>query len=184
MGVRVIVMTVPESPWTAYLQARIPQLEVVMDTTRNHFDTFLASLAHQGEDPALRLEDDIVLTKQFLAKAEAVIAMKPRAVIQFFSMRKDDPTAGSRWDRGFLMNQCCYFPAGYATELLEYAEAWRPAYPDHPSGTDLMVQHWLKGRKEPYWLSVPSLVQHRNTKSRIGARSTYRQSQTFRDPDE
>lgn len=48
------------------------------------------------------------------------------------------------------------------------------------SGLDLMVADWLKGRREKYWIHVPSLVQHRTLPSLIDSRrSTKRQSQTF-----
>ena len=180
---RVLVMTVPESPYLTYLRARIPQLEVVTDTTRSCLDTFIAQLDVIGPDPALRMQDDIILTMDFLAKATQEIHEHPTSVIQFFSMRADDVTVGSRWDRSYMMNQCCYLPHGYAVLLAEFAPKWRAKHPEHPNADDTMLNDWLRSRKEQYWLSVPSLVQHRVAKSRLGARSSKRQSPTFADPD-
>ncbi len=180
---RVVVMTVPESPYLQYLRMRIPQLEIVTDTTRCCLDTFVAQLHRIGPDAALRLQDDIVLTVDFLVKAEAEIRQFPNSVIQFFSMRKDDLTVGSRWDRNYMMNQCCYLPRGYAERLADFAQPWRALHPEHPNADDMVINAWLRSRREPYWLSVPSLVQHRVAKSRLGARSSRRQSPTFCDPD-
>jgi hypothetical protein len=180
---RYIVQTVPGSPYLSYLQARIPGLDVVTDLTGNAMDTYLASLIRQGADSAVHLEDDIILTKDFEAKIEMVIRHRRASVVQCFSMRKADLTEKSRWDRTFSMNQCTYLPAGYAPLILAYAQHWCALHPEHPTGYDLLLHDWLRSRKEPHWISVPSLVQHRIGPSRIGPRSSKRQSLTFTDPD-
>ena len=189
---RILLQTVPGSEWTAYLCARIPQLEVITDSTGNALDTFLAVLRAAGRDAIVRIEDDIILTREFLPKLAAVIAAHPRHVIQCFSMRQADLTEGSRWDRAYMMNQCVYLPPGYAQAVALFAAGWRVererGWDDAMraktrGGTDSLLRDFLKARKEAYWLSVPSLVQHRDTKSRLGARSSRRQSPTFVDPD-
>lgn len=180
---RVIVTAMPWSPYLTYLRGRIPPLEVVMDSTLNAFDTFQASLSQQGIDPAIKLEDDALLTRNFLSKAEAVIANGPSVVMQFFSMRKADLVLGSRLDRKYSSNVGMYLPAGYALPLLDYSRAWRAMHPEHPTGYDLMMDDWLKSRSEPHWIVVPNLVDHRKGPSRIGPRSSERKSLTFQDPD-
>jgi hypothetical protein len=167
-----------------YLRGKLPALEVVFDTTRHSPDTFCAALKLAGTDPILLLEDDIVLTRDFLPKVEAVRRQLHRHVINFFSMRKADLSVGSRWDRSYLMAQCTYYPPRYAASLLAFAPGWRATRPqDERGGSDTMVNAWLRAIRQPYWLSVPSLVQHRNAKSRLGPRSSHRQSPTFVDPD-
>ena len=117
-------------------------------------------------------------------KIKKVITQKPFNLIQFFSMRKADTEIGSRWDNNFLMNQCFYAPPNYSKLMLSYYPLWaKEKLENHPNGTDLMVCDWLKSRKEKYWISVPSLVQHRISVSMIDKRrgSTNRQSKTFVD---
>jgi hypothetical protein len=173
------------APWVPYLQARIPDVEIALDTQRDVWGNFDRALRMQGDDPAIQLEDDIVLTRNFREKAQAVIDSKPASVISFFSMRKDDLTIGSRWDRNFLMLQCTYLPATYARLLREFRVTWvRTDAGPHIGGCDTMIRNFLQSRREKYWISVPSLVEHRVVKSRINPiRSSKRQSKTFVDPD-
>jgi hypothetical protein len=178
----VICQTVSWSPWMVYLRAKIPDLIEVVDTKRWAAHTFLECRHKQGDGPAIHIEDDIILTKDFRAKAEAVIATRPGEVIQFFSMRAADGVTGSRWDRAFLMNQCVYIPPGAAPSIVHFGVQWMLDHPENPN-PDSLLRDWLKARRQRYWLHVPSLVQHRHAPSRLGPRSTYRQSATFTDPD-
>jgi len=181
---RIIVTTMPDSRFISYLLDRLPTLEVVEDTKRDAWDTYMRSLEVQGDDPAIHMEDDILLTRDFAAKAQAVIDKRPDSVIQFFSMRGKDLTVGSRWDRQFAMNQCTYLPAGYPAAFMPFAESWTRRA-ENPYGYDTCFNDWLRSRREPYWISVPSLVEHRVAVSRIArSRSSRRQSKTFTDLDE
>ena len=182
---RIIVTAVrgQREAFLSYLQERLPHLEIVYDTTGDAWDTFMASLVLQGADPAIHIEDDILLTRDFISKSEAVIAERPQTMIQFFSMRQKDLTVGSRFDRKFCMNQCTDFPAGYNTQLLAFASTyvWNPG---DRAPYDTMMDAWLRSRREAYWISVPSLVDHRIAKSLIDSRrSSKRQAFTFTDPD-
>jgi hypothetical protein len=182
---RIIIKAVPSRQWMVdYLVSRIPHAEVCMDRNRDAFDTFNRALAMAGEDAAVHMEEDVILTRDFLTKIESVIAARPNTFIQFFSMRGADLTVGSRWDRDFLMNQCFYAPPGYSRAILEYYPSWSEKWlAAHPNGTDLMVRHFLKSRRERYWIHVPSLVDHRIARSEIDhRRSSRRQSLTFTDP--
>jgi hypothetical protein len=117
---------------------------------RAAFDTYLDALRLQGQDAAIHLEDDIILTRDFLAKAGAVIAERPSAMIQFFSMRKADLTDGSRWDRAFLSNLCTYIPTRVAPQLVRFGARW-PGRSADPGGYDLMVRDWLATWRLRYW---------------------------------
>ena len=175
---RYIVRTTPsQARWIDYLNNHISNLEVCMDTEQCAMHTWNKSLAMAGDDPHVNLEDDIILTNNFVEKIEAVIAERPNEVIQFFSMRQKDITVGSRYDNSYLMAQCTYYPAGYAPQILSYEWA---LLEQEPTGLDLLVCHWLRSRKEKYWIHCPSLVEHRIAKSRIDTRrSSKRQSKTF-----
>ena len=109
------------------------------------------------------------------------IEKRPDDVIQFFSMRKDDLTIGSRYINGgrFCMNQCFYLPAGMSRDILDYMDSWG-RYAEHPTGYDILMADFFKSRKIKYWNVCPNLVDHAQGKSRIDPRrSSKRQSFTF-----
>ena len=179
---RFIVQCVEERmEWVAEMQEQIPHLEICMDKHKDAYETFMRSLEMGAGEPVVHLEDDAVLCSNFVAKIQAAIDLHPGSLIQFFSMRKDDLTIGSRWQSGasFMMNQCTYSPKGFDNSLLAFARVW-PRLKEHPSGYDTMMADFLKVYKARYWNHVPNLVNHRVAKSIIDPRrSSKRQSLTF-----
>lgn len=177
---RIIIRAVRErQSYVDYLQENIPDAEVCWDKTRNAMDTFLSALTMSGNDPIVHMEEDAFLATDFRTRLEAEIARQPDKVIQFFSMRKGDLEVGSRWDNSFLMGQCFYLPAGYSKLILDFYSVWEER-DLHPTGLDTMVGHFLRKRKEKYWIHVPNLVDHRVGKSQIDPRrSSKRISKTF-----
>lgn len=186
---RTIVTAVPERAATVeYLKHHIPHLEVCWDQKRSLMDTFLTACQMAGNEPVIRLQDDIILTKDFTAKVERVIAEHPEDVIQFFSMRKADLTVGSRYCLGstYLMNQCVYLPAEVSRQLIEFywSPAWAPFYESHPTADDSMMAEMFRIQKRKYFLHVPSLVDHQRSRSIVNPkRSSARVSITFQDPE-
>jgi len=180
---RIIIRAVRDrTEFIVYLQSRLPQAEWCFDKTRNAMDTFLSAMEMAGDEPAVHMEEDVILTRGFVEKLEAAIAERPHEVIQFFSMRKADLTIGSRYDGNFMMNQCFYLPAGMSRKLLEFRPEWKQA-DKHPTGFDILMADYFKSVRLKYWLHVPSLVEHRVCKSMIDPRrSSKRQSLTFEDP--
>lgn len=165
-----------------YLHTNLPYANWCFDQKHDAMDTFLRAMRLAGEKPTIHMEEDVLLTRDFMTKILTVISEHPNEVIQFFSMRKDDLTVGSRYDRNYMMNQCFYLPAGYSRIIADYYNIWE-GKKEHPTGTDTMISDFLKSRKEKYWLHVPSLVQHRECVSMIDKRrSSKRQSKTFVDP--
>lgn len=160
---------------------------VVWDQKRNAMDTWLRMLEAAGGDAAIFLEDDIELASNWRAKVEAVLDDGHRDdVVQFFSMRDADVTVGSRYEPGrtFSMNQCYYLPKGAARELIEYTPGWLDRHPEsraaNKSPYDWVMRGWMKDNGIKYWISVPSLVQHRKWKSAIDPRrGSGRASKTF-----
>lgn len=179
---RFIIRGVRErAPFFSYLNERLPEAEWCWDKTHNAMDTFLSAMRMAGQDPAVHMEDDVILCRSFREKIAEEIAKRPGKVIQFFSMRKADLEIGSRYDRSFMMNQCFYLPAGYSEEIWGYYPSW-PRKVEHPTGYDILIQDWLNGRREKYWIVVPNLVDHRICQSLINPRrSSRRQSLTFRE---
>ena len=175
-----------------YLLERLPGAVVVWDEKRHPMHTFLRALTEAGEGPALHLEDDVILTRDFLKKLTAALALVPPSpvtgkmpLVQFFSMRKADIDTGSRWDRQFMGNLCWYSPPGLDREFRAFFPTWRAK--DHREksvGYDTMMRAMLRKLGEPYWIHCPNLVQHRVGKSAIDPRrSSGRLSRTFGDPD-
>jgi len=180
---RFIIRAVKErQEFVNYLQKNLPQAEFCFDKNKNAMDTFLDAMQMAGNEPAVHMEEDILLTKDFVSKITTEIAKRPNELIQFFSMRGADLIDGSRYDNNYIMNQCFYLPAGYSKMIYEFYPNWNGKIKD-PTGTDIMINDWLKARKEKYWISIPSLVEHRVCKSTINPkRSSKRQSKTFQFP--
>lgn len=173
-------------PFRDYLIERISGLAVVTDTLRSGRDTFREALRQANGDATLYLQDDVILTRGFRDKAEALIKQYGNHRIhQFFSMRRADLSVGTRREPGrtFMMAQCFYLPAGYSEFLLNFSYVW-PGLAKHGCAIDTMIADFLKARRDHYWIHVPSLVQHRACVSMIDPRrSRSRQSKTFIDPD-
>lgn len=63
---RVIIKAVPErSSFIRYLREHIEDAEWCFDKKRDAMDTFLRSLEMAGNDPAIHMEEDIVLCPGF-----------------------------------------------------------------------------------------------------------------------
>ena len=180
---RLIIRAVKDrTEFIEYLQKHLPQAEWCFDTNRNAMTTFLSAMRQAGQDAVVHMEEDILITTDFMYKINKIISEHPNEVIQFFSMRALDLTIGSRYDTSYMMNQCVYFPAGYSALMLDYYQIWDKKA-QHPTGTDIMINDFLRKRKEKYWIHIPSLVEHRVAQSRINPRrSSKRQSKTFKDP--
>ena len=155
-----------------------------MDEGGGAMQCFYQALRAAGNDAVIHMEDDVLLTQGFEAKALSVVDNFNVMPIQFFSMRKADLTVGSRVEKGakFLMGQCFYLPEGVSARILSFAPLWH-RHDTHPTGLDTLVADFFAANKMSYYLHVPSLVDHRECVSEINSRrSTKRQSLTFTDP--
>ena len=160
---------------------RATSATIVWDTTHENYDTYLAALAYQGSRDAIHLEDDVQLTSDWRAKAEAAIDGHRDGVVQMFSRRAADLTVGSRREPGanFLHNHCFYLPGRLAPGLRAFAAIW-PERHTMISPSDNAMAAYLAAEGESYWLHVPSLVQHLPWRSAVSpSRSAHRQSETF-----
>ena len=133
-----------------------------------------------NDQPAVLLEDDIILTSDFKNKAEAVISQYPEILINFFSLSKKYTKPHFKKGREYCMNQCEYFPAGFGKKVADSYENWDKRGSE-PTAYDFLVGYaW--GYNKPYLVWCPSLVQHRQVKSIIDPRrSSKRQSITFQE---
>ena len=186
---KIIVNTVPErKEYFKYLKKNLPDAHFIIDTEkRGAMWGYLQSLKYLNNENGLVLQDDIVLCYDFYKKVTKEIAKKPFNFINFFSMRKDDLTIGSRWMSNFLMNQCVYYPNYHSENIIRWhKEYWVPAnYEGNKptSATDLFLRSYLKKNKIKCWLVIPNLVNHRQGKSSIDSRrSSKRLSFTYIGP--
>ena len=172
--------------YAAYLHKHINGLIEVKDIKSDPVGNFMKALDAAGDEAAIHFEDDAILTKGFIEKANAVIADRPNMVVQFFSMRKADIDIGSRIENGsnFLAAVCFYLPPKMSKELREYFPNWE-RWEEHPTGLDLTIADFLKKTKQKYYIQCPNLADHRVGKSKIDSRrSSKRVSRTFVDPIE
>ena len=136
-----------------------------------------------GDESRLILQDDIILTDNFLEKAIKVINKYPNTIITFFSMKGADQTEGTRYMQpsSYCMNQCYYLPTGYGKSIARFHKTWARKV-EHPTADDYLMADFMKHYRLKYLISVPSLVQHREVKSVINPkRSIRRQSKTFKE---
>ena len=161
-------------PIVEYLQRHIPDLEVVWDRERGAMDTFLRHLDAAGNEPVIRMEDDIILTKDFVPTILAAVEEHPDDLIQFFTRHKENAEQGSRWmpGRTYLWNQCSYLPAGMAHAIRKFYDEplWKEERYHQPTGLDTIIADFLRTNRLDYWLHNPSLVQHARTVSEIDRR--------------
>lgn len=162
------------------LRDAIQNLAVMVDTQHDPIGNFLRALGY-SDNPCVYLEDDIILCDNFYQRITSIIEEHPDDVIQFFSMRKDDLTIGTRYINGskYLMNQCFYLPAGMGKKVIEFR---KEHYRDYGiGGTDSLLRDYLAFNRIKYLNIVPNLVDHMVARSRIDPRrSSKRQSFTFR----
>lgn len=151
--------------------------------TSTAWNNYLRGWELAGDNPTVQLDDDIILTSNFIEKLNSVIAEYPNDVIQFFSMRKDDLTIGTRWVPGyrFMMQQCYYLPKGVAKGILELAPAYyETCKVGDKAPTDLLMADYFRKNKMKYLNYCPNLVDHIEEVSTIDTRrSRKRQSKTF-----
>jgi len=172
-------------PIVKYLRHHIPSLNVVWDQKQDAMDTFMRAWKEYPDKPSLRLQDDIILTENFMDKVTDIIEQYPDDVLQFFSMRKADLEVGTRWENGstWLMNQCHYLPAGMAGEIHKFGLNWA-GLEDAPTADDLLMRDYFKTNKIKYQIIVPNLVDHAQVYSAINRkRSRFRNSKTFVNPN-
>ena len=177
-------------PVVDYLQRHIPGLQVIWDTSGSASRGYLNVLRAAGAEPAVTLEDDIIITKGFVPKILNAIEKKPKDLIQFHSRTLDDIRKGSRYRNGlsFFNRQCLYLPAGFAETICKYGSTHSCFDPGSPAPSfDYVFQDFLKKELKRYWVSIPSLVDHLPDRSAIDPRrgryGKQRQARVFEDPE-
>lgn len=181
-NVRIIIRAVPERiEYIEYLRQQLPEAEFCMDQKRSAMHTFLMAKKMAGNDPCIHMEDDAILTTDFVRKANDFIAKHPNEIIQFFSRRSKDLTIGTRREYGgnFSCNVCYYLPPFMSKRILAYFPTWDNKWPDSMP-YDTMMAQFFREEGISYIIHVPSLVNHREGLSQINSRrNSRRHSQSF-----
>ena len=141
------------------------------------------------QEGAIHMDDDIEVTSNFFEKAKIFIELKPKSIIQFFSLRKNDAELGTRIMKGgsWGMQQAYYLPPGVGLELYRNSSAYKEKLKalgekniHWYSPSDIFMNEYFKSKKYDYLLVVPSLVQHKEVVSATDKRrSKKRISHTF-----
>jgi len=179
MQVRFIVRTMTERQANVDLLCeQIPGLIIVKDKTKNAMQTFLEALQATENKPTVMLEDDVVLCKDFTIQSTNYISLYVNKVINFFSMRPKSDFF-TRFDNYFSSTLCFYLPDGFAHGIYKHYDKWKVnRYTS--TGTDYLVNSYLKSIKEKHLIVIPNLANHMVGKSLINKkRSSKRVSFTF-----
>jgi len=180
---RVIISAVP---WELRRAQRAQELaavtggEIVWDELHSGYDTYVRALMAAGHEPAIFLEDDLILADRFVDRIEAEIALRPDSVINFFSYWLK--RGGWKPPIRYTANLCHYLPAGVAYSMSRFAPQWNLVRSWPKADQDMLVRDWLIREDRKYWLRAPSLVQHESWSSVTASyRSSARQSPTFQE---
>ena len=166
------------------LKEQLPELEIVVDTTRNAYNGLFLACEMANEAGAVILEDDVLLCKDFKRRIEEVIAEKGAdKVINFFEKPKVYFPTSYVGGSGFLWMQCTYFPPNFPRKVIDHYEQFHKERPNDWKGqaVDCLVAYALTKEKMKYWRIRPCLVQHLDFPSAIGRRPTNRQTPYFID---
>lgn len=171
------ILTVPErekalSDLLAQFRAA-HQPEPVIYVDREHSGHYRAARAAWetiiDADYPVVMEDDVLLCDHFFTLSEKAILSRPADTIVFFNVseiiRKAYET-GMSWVACATnsWNQCIYYPKGRARKIMGFADEHltRLKWWDSPSS----LYHLYINR--PFYMTAPSLVQHKNIKSSVG----------------
>ena len=168
-------------PFVEEILKQIPDAIVYYDEFHDPMKSYLHVCKNiVNGQPAVLLEDDIILTSNFKQKIESVIDICPDMLINFFSLSKKYTEPHTKKGREYCMNQCEYFPEDFSLKVVEAYENW-PLKEKEPTAYDFLVGYaW--GSNRDYLVWCPSLVQHRQVKSIIDPRRSSKiQSITFKE---
>lgn len=158
-----------------------------MGSLKNHDAAWLAAV-DQGAEWSLVLEDDVILSPNFIADVAAAIRHVPDrdSVISLYTGTgkpypahvsksvEEAEAAGSSWLRGdrLLWGPAVLMPTDMVDDMLETVRDSLKPYDQRLSG-------WQMRRKLPVFYTLPSLVQHRDGDSLITKPNTVRKAQRF-----
>ena len=176
-----LIQNVPQRDVSILLD-QLKDVGLYVDKNKKPLESFIETLKLAKDESALYMEDDIILSKDFIDDTSSFINMNKNNVINFWTLKKSIKETTLMLSSSFMSNLCVYFPNHHIKGLIDFYNKGWSGIKEHPTGMDLMVRDYLVATKTKYWLYQPSLVQHKKIVSAINPkRSKYRQSITFKD---
>lgn len=177
-----VIRKVPERD-TTYLEKLLPNCMIYNDVKHiGAINSFLSVLSDVDED-AVYVQDDMLLCKDFMAKAEEYIKKYPYAVIVFSNFTHDKECRNvtkEGWYKaekaGWLL--CTYIPKGIKNAFLrwwnkgewkKYGGAWRQVWIARQYD-DVFFQCFLQKHNLDVFVTVPNLAGHPKNQSVIDDR--------------
>ena len=166
------------------LKSIIPELEVVVDKTKNAYNGFFDACRLINDTGGIILEDDILLCSNFKNRIENIITEKgTNEVFNFFEKPKSYFKTSYVGGSNFLWAQCIYLPPNLPNQIVSIHDQFKQERPKKWQGqaVDCLIAYALTKLKRKYWRIRPCLVQHLDFQSSIGNRPNNRQSPYFID---
>ncbi|MEO3973671.1 hypothetical protein AAFN69_07360 [Streptomyces sp. CAU 1734] len=124
------------------------------------------SSIEDGATHQLVVQDDMILSASFFERARAAVEAMPHAALALFALWDSRGGAavrfgamtGARWVGAVNEYFPCVaiiLPRDVAAGFVEYGRARLDAWPD-----DILMYQYLRSRKVPAYISVPSLAEH------------------------
>lgn len=176
-----LIQNVPQRD-VSILKDQLPNAIVYLDTKKQPLKSFIKTLELAKKDDSIYMEDDIILSKDFIKDTNRFIKPNSHYVINFWTLKKSVNQTTLMAPSSFMSNLCVYIPNKHIRGIIDFYNKGWARINEHPTGMDLLVRDYLVSVKQSYWLYQPSLVQHKKIVSAINPRrSKYRQSITFKD---
>lgn len=176
-----LIQNVPQRD-VSILTDQLPNAIVYLDTKKQPLQSFIKTLELAKDDNCIYMEDDIILSKDFIQDTEHFIKQNSDYVINFWTLKKSIKKTTLMAPSSFMSNLCVYIPNKHIKGIIGFYNKGWDRIKEHPTGMDLLVRDYLMSVKQNYWLYHPSLVQHKKVVSAINPRrSKYRQSISFKD---
>jgi hypothetical protein len=143
---------------------RTDRLVVLESPRREHASVWATRLweeAARHDEPAVCLNDDVILHPRFQEIVRAMVEAVPGEVL---SLHTNMPGAvkvardGHHWGRTYWLSGPAYcLPPGVARSLLDFPVPWTLR---SSINEDNLAIHWMWDRQRPAWCAIPAPVTH------------------------
>lgn len=139
-----------------------------------------------GNEPAIHLEDDLILCDDFCNKVIDEIRRRPKNILSFFSRKKNLRETTKKNGFWNIYTHCFYYPGFKNSEVADFIEFYNSndTAKKEAIGTacDLQLSDYAMRNGLDNYLIFPALVQHRRVPTRCKKpRNTARQTTYFID---
>jgi hypothetical protein len=151
-----------------YLKEQLGDVDVIWDKVGNCLETRIRCLEHHlesGQEVNLTIQDDSLLTDNFLLKAEEFIKDKDGICNFYYKKGQSEEDLQRAIDRGenFIKSKKLYneiaftIPRGHLVRMIEHSKRMLK----QGNNKDWTLQDYVYRNSMPVYFSVPSYVDHR-----------------------